>query len=370
LELGTSLELGAWNLEFCFEIHHNMKNKVRWGVIGSGGIARRRTIPEGITTAANAELVGVFDVNQQANTEVARQFHAQSANSIEELLRADLDAVYIATPANLHTQQACQAAAAGKHVFCEKPLGLTAGEVKRMVKVCRKAKVNLGTAFMMRYHSQHQVALRMIQQGRIGQPVYARAQLSCWYPPIPGAWRQIPKLGGGGALMDLAGHCLDLLEMFFGPVTSVSCMTNRTVHRYAAEDSGAVLARFKNGATATVDTFFCIPDNSSKNRLELYGSHGSILAQGTIGQGDAGEMVAFLEGTKAYDAKQRRTAGGGLVIAPKPVNTYRAEIEAFSQALLDGHSTRESALAGLRSQMILEACYKSAKTRREVRIDP
>jgi predicted dehydrogenase len=346
-----------------------MKTKIRWGVIGSGGIARRRTIPEGIAAAANAELVAVFDVNSQANREVARQFSARPANSIEDLLQAGLDAVYIATPANLHTQQASQAATAGKHVFCEKPLGLTTAEVKRMVKVCRQAKVNLGTAFMMRYQSQHQAALRMIQEGRLGKPVYARAQLSCWYPPIPGAWRQIPKLGGGGALMDLAGHCLDLLEMFFGPVTSVSCITNRTIHRYAAEDSGAVLARFKNGATATVDTFFCIPDNSSKNRLELYGSRGSILAQGTIGQGEAGEMVAYLEGEdKNYDASQARAAGGSLIIAPPPVNTYRAEIEAFSQALLEGRKTSESALAGLRSQMVLAACYQSAKTRREVRI--
>ncbi len=343
--------------------------KIRWGVIGSGGIARRRTIPEGIVPAANAELAAVFDVNQKANEGVACQFNTRAAASIEELLKSDLDAVYIATPAHLHTKQACQAAAAGKHVFCEKPLGLTTVEVKRMVNVCRKAKVNLGTAFMMRYHSQHQAALRMIQMGKLGKPVYARAQLSCWYPPMAGAWRQIPKLGGGGALMDLAGHCLDLLEMFFGPVTSVSCITNRTVHRYAAEDSGGVLARFKNGATATVDTFFCIPDNSSKNRLELYGSRGSILAQGTIGQGEAGEMVAFLEGEdKGYDAQQARAEGGGLVIAPPPVNMYRAEIEAFSQALLDRRKTTESALAGLRSQMVLAACYRSAKTRREVRI--
>jgi len=343
--------------------------KIRWGVVGSGGIARRRTIPEGIVPAANAELAGVFDVNQQANEAVARQFNARAVATIEQLLQSDVDAVYIATPANLHTQQACQAAAAGKHVFCEKPLGLTTTEVKRMVTVCRKAKVNLGTAFMMRYQSQHQAALQLIQEGKLGQPVFARAQLSCWYPPMAGAWRQIPKLGGGGALMDLAGHCLDLLEMFFGPITSVSCMTNRTVHRYAAEDSGAVLARFKNGATATVDTLFCIPDNSSKNRLELYGSRGSILAQGTIGQGAAGEMVAFLEGEdKGYDAQQARAEGGGLVIAPPPVNMYRAEIEAFSQALLDGHKTTESAHAGLRSQMILAACYQSAKTRREVKV--
>lgn len=343
-----------------------MKTKIRWGVIASGGIARRRTIPEGILPARNAELVGGFGRNKKTNAEVAREFGAHAAASLDELLALDLDAIYIASPNHAHLEQTRMAAAAGKHVLCEKPLGLNVAEAKRMMQLCRKAKVNLGTAFMMRFHSQHQAALRLIQSGKLGQPVFARAQLSCWYPPLPGAWRQIPKLAGGGALMDLAGHCVDLLEMFFGPVTAVSCMINRTVHSYRTEDSGVVLARFKNGATATVDTFFCIPDDSSKNRLELYGTRGSILAQGTIGQEDGGEMVTWLEGAKPYNAKQARTTDGGLVIAPKRVNTYRAEIESFSQALLDGRDTEESSRAGLRSQIILAACYESARRRKEI----
>jgi len=345
-----------------------MKAKIRWGVIGSGGIARRRTIPEGIQPASNAELVSVWGRNPKTNAEVAQEFGARAAKTIDALLAEDIDAVYIASPNHAHLEQTRRAAAAGKHVFCEKPLGLNVAEAKRMMHLCRKAKVSLGTAFMMRYHSQHQVALRLIQDGRLGQPVYARAQLSCWYPPMRGAWRQVPKLSGGGALVDLAGHCLDLLEMFFGPVSAVSCMIGHTVQRYATEDSAAVMARFKNGALATVDTFFCIRDASSKNRLELYGSNGSILAQDTIGQGDKGEVVAFLEREGDYDPSQARPAGGGFLIAPPPVNTYRAEIEAFSQALLEGRDTEESALRGVRSQVILAACYNSARLKREINI--
>jgi predicted dehydrogenase len=345
-----------------------MKAKIRWSVIGSGGIARRRTIPEGILPASNAELVSVWGRNPKTNAEVAQQFGAHAAKTLDALLAQDIDAVYIASPNHAHLEQTRHAAAAGKHVFCEKPLGMNVAEAKRMVEVCRKAKVNLGTAFMMRYHRQHQVALRLIQDGRLGKPAYARAQLSCWYPPIRGAWRQVPKLSGGGALMDLAGHCLDLLEMFFGPVSAVSCLIGHNVQSYPTEDSAAVLARFKNGALATVDTFFCIRDHSSKNRLELYGSDGSILAQNTLGQDAAGEMVAFLEGAGKYDAKQVRTTGECLDIAPPPVNTYRAEIEDFSQALLDGRDTKESALRGLRSQLVLEACYKSARTGKEITI--
>ena len=346
-----------------------MKRRIRWGVIAPGGIARRRTIPEGILPASNAGLVAVWSRSPKTTRETAKQFGAHPARTLDELLAMDLDAVYIASPNHAHSEQTRRAAAAGKHILCEKPLGMNVAEARLMVQLCRKAKVNLGTAFMMRYHSQHEAALRLIEQGRLGKPVFARAQIAFWYPPIRGAWRQIRRLGGGGILMDVAGHCFDLLEMFFGPVASVSCMTYHTVHRYETEDNGVVLARFKNGALATVDTSFSIPDNSSKNRLELYGSRGSILAQNTLGQGDRGEMIAFLESdNQAYDARQSKSSGGGGVIAPKPVNTYRAEIEAFSQAILDGRDTKESALRGLRSQVILEACYKSARVKREVKI--
>jgi predicted dehydrogenase len=333
-----------------------MKQKIRWGVIGSGGIAKRRTIPEGILKASNATLVSVCGRDVKKNEETAKQFSAKPARTLKELLQTDIDAVYIGTPVHQHVEQTRLAAAAGKHVFCEKPLGLDVAEAETMIAACRKAKVNLGTAFMMRFHSQHQAAKKLIADGKLGKPVFARAQISFWYPPIPGAWRQVPAEGGGGALIDLAGHCLDLLEMFFGQVTSLSCMTNRTIHSYESEDSAATLARFANGALATVDTFFCVPDNGSKNRLELYGSQGSILAEGTIGQGEAGMMTLFSD------------SGSETKIIPPPVNMYRAEIEDFSQAILDGKSTTASTDAGLRSQMLLAVCYESARTGQQISV--
>ena len=339
-----------------------MSMKLKWGVIGSGGIAGRRTIPEGITKAQNSELSVVFDINQQANAEVAKEYGAGQAASINELLDADLDVIYVATPAHLHAEQVRACAEAGKHVLCEKPLGMTVAEAEGMIELCRQKGIKLGCAFMMRFVAQHQEALRLINEGRLGRPVYARAQLSCWYPPIEGAWRQDPATGGGGSLIDMGGHCIDLLEMFFGRIARVSCFINNSVHNYKSEDSATAMLCFENGALATVDTFFCIPDNSSKNVLELYGSNGSILAQGTIGQGPAGRMVAFLEQDgKDYDAQQSRSAAEGLAIEPEPVNTYQAEIEEFSRAVLEDREPVISGELGLRSQKILTACYESAR---------
>lgn len=346
-----------------------MAEKIRWGVIGSGGIARRRTIPEGIAPAGNAELASVFDVDARANADVAAAFGAEAAPDLDALLGADVDAVYVASPVNAHFGHVLACAAAGRHVLCEKPLGMTPDEAEEMISACAAAGVRLGCAFMMRYLAQHQAALELVRGGRLGKPVYARAQLSCWYPPMEGAWRQDPALGGGGALMDMGGHCIDLLEMFFGPVAAVNCFAGNTVHAYASEDSAVATLLFENGATGTVDTFFCIPDNASKNALELYGSGGSILARGTLGQGEAGEMTAFLEeGPGEYDAQQARADGGGIAIAPEPVNMYRAEIEAFSQALLDGTPPPVGPEAGLRSQKTITACYESARTGRTVQI--
>ncbi len=284
-----------------------MSRKIKWGVIGSGGIARRRTIPEGIWKARNAQLSAVFDINRQVNAEVAKEFDARRAANIGDLVDGDIDAVYVATPAYLHAEHVRAAARAGKHVLCEKPLGMTVAEAKEMIALCKEMGVKLGCAFMMRFVAQHVEALKLIQQGRLGTPTYARAQLSCWYPPIKGAWRQDPAAGGGGALIDMGGHCIDLLEMFFGNVAKVSCFISNIVHDYKSEDSAVATLFFENGALGTVDTFFCIPDNSSKNVLELYGSRGSILAQGTIGQAPAGEMLAFLEpDSRDYDAGQAR----------------------------------------------------------------
>jgi predicted dehydrogenase len=341
--------------------------KTKWGVLGSGGIARRRTIPEGITKAANAELAAVYDTNQSVNEEIARQFGAKACESEEDLLASGCDVVYIASPNSFHCAQARRAAEAGKHVLCEKPLGMSVQEAEDIVNTCAQHKVKLGIGFMMRFHAQHQEALKIVREGRLGKLVFARAQLSCWYPRMAGAWRQDPALGGGGSLIDMGSHCIDLLEMFFGPVRRVFCTTGSLVQSYKAEDTAVALIEFVNGAKAVVDSLFNVPDESSKNRLELYGSYGSILAEGTIGQGEMGEMSACLQkSAKGYEASQTREFSEGMRIAPSPVNMYRAEVEAFSEAVLQDTDPPVDGPAGLWSQKVMAACYESAKEGRPV----
>lgn len=208
--------------------------------------------------AKNAELIAVYDIDSDITSTVAKENKVLATKSIEELLAVEVEAIYIATPAKLHFKQALLCAKAQKHVLCKKPLGLNTHEAKAMIETFNKEGVALGTALMMRFQTQHQAALQAIKDNIIGKPVYARAQLSCWYPPIEGAWRQDPSTGGGGSLIDLAGHCIDLLEMLFGKVKKVGCFINNTVHNYKSEDSACAMLYFENGAMATVDVFFCI----------------------------------------------------------------------------------------------------------------
>src|SRR5437870_2075714 len=155
--------------------HFAMNRTLKWGIIGSGGIARRRTIPEGFVPARNAHLVSVYGTNAITNKEVAKQFNALAVDSLDALLASDIEAVYIASPVQAHLAQVLASAKAGKHVFCEKPLGRSVAEAEQMVSGCRESGVQLGTAFMMRFQSQNQAAAKLIQEGKLGKPVYARA---------------------------------------------------------------------------------------------------------------------------------------------------------------------------------------------------
>jgi len=346
---------------------------VRWGVIGCGGIAYRRTIPEGIIPAKNAELIAVMDVDEDKLKEVSQKYQVRAYSTEEELLNdKEIEAVYIATPVYLHAQQTILAARAGKHVLCEKALALTIKDCQNMINVCRKNKVKLGIGLMMRYHAYHCKAQEMVKKGLLGKIVFCRAQLSCWYPDIKGAWRQIPELGGGGSLIDMGSHGIDVLETIIGSkVKEVSCFIDTLAHHYPVEDTAVVILRFDNDALGVVDNCFSIPDASSQNRLEIYGTKGSILAEGTIGQSPGGQMWAYLEKeTKGYDARQiREIISIRKEIKVVPVNMYQAEIEDFSRCIEEDLPPSVSGEDGLWNEKVILACYKSARTGKLVTVD-
>jgi predicted dehydrogenase len=341
--------------------------KLKIGVIGAGGIARRKAIPA-IAQCQNCEVVAVM--NPSKSDEIARQFGISKAYSNEADLLADPDvaAVYIASPVNVHARQIIAAARAGKHVLCEKPLTMTLDEADAAIEACEDAHVIMQEGYMMKFHGAHRAIKALIDGGRIGKIVYMRAQLSCWYPPIKGAWRQDPRTGGGGALFDMATHLYDLLEHFAGPVRRLACFTRSHVQGYASEDLATTLLEFAGGAQGTVDVSFCVPDEASKTRLEIYGSGGSILSEGTIGQGADGTLQGMLSvGSSGYDASQNKDLARAFQTIPyERVNPYTAQFEYFADCVMNRRAPEINNAVNARH--IVELALQAYASSRENRV--
>ena len=336
--------------------------KVKMGVIGAGGIARRKTIP-GILEAEHCELTAVMDVVNVE--EIAAEFGGVKAYTSETDLLDDPDvqAVYIATPANVHYDQIAAAAKAKKHVLCEKPITLNTEQTEAAVKVCQDNGVFLQEGYMMKFHGAHKAIRGIIDEGKLGKIVYVRAQLSCWYPPMEGAWRQSPAAGGGGSLIDMATHLYDLLEFFGGPIKRLVAFTGNLVQDYKSEDSATTLLELESGAHATVDTFFCVPDESSRTRLEIYGSKGSIFTEGTIGQSVGGTAEGiFGLGEGGYDATQDKDVDRTFQPIEFPqINPYTAECDYFAECILKNRPPEiNDGANALRITRITELAYASA----------
>jgi len=347
--------------------------KIGWGVIGAGGIADRRTIPEGIVPATNAELVAVMDVSEERVRAVSAKYGdvPWTTQESELLAREDVQAVYVATPTYRHCQQTVNALLAGKHVLCEKPMAMNLAECEKMIQVATENRLTLAVGYMMRFHAWHRLLQRMVAAGELGQLVMGRAQLTCWYPRIEGAWRQIPEQGGGGSLVDMGSHCIDVLELFLGRTTEVTAFTGTLVQDYPVEDTATVLLRFQSGALGFVDAHFNVPDAAAVNMLELYGTKGRVTGQGTIGQMSTGKMVACLaREEKGYEAAQVREGGVEEVIAPDDApNIYQSQIEDVSDAILTGRPPTVPGEDGMWNLRVVLAAYESAQTGKAVTVE-
>lgn len=340
-------------------------SKVKWGVIGAGGIADRRTIP-GMMLAKNAELVAVMEVNKELAEKIRAKYNAKRAyDNVDDLLAdEEVQAVYIASPVIYHKEQVIKAANAKKHILVEKPVAFSVEDGKELVELCKKNNVLIATGFMMRFHAYHQEMKKLVSEGKLGQIVSCRAQLTCWYPDIPGAWRQQFATSGGGAMMDMGVHCLDLIQYIVGSkAKKVVGFTDTKTFKYEVEDSASVIVQLENGANVYIDAYFNIPDAAAKGRMEIYGTKGSILAEGTIGQVEGGKVeVVISDDTLGYDAQQNRVDVKPIELNVTLGNMYTKEIESFSNSILNGTPLEVPAEDGIQIQEVVEKAYESSKT--------
>ena len=336
--------------------------KIRWGVIGAGGIADRRTIP-GMMLANNAELIAVMEVNEEFAESLRAKWNAKRAytSDLELLADPEIDAVYIASPVFLHAQQAKAAADAGKHILIEKPLAMTAEEGQQVIDYCNAKGVQIAAGLMMRFGSYVQVMKQKIAEGKIGRVVSGYSQFTCWYPDMPGNWRQSKKNGGGGAMMDMGVHCIDLMQYITGSkVCQVAAFHDTLSFQYEVEDSSMVLLRLENGAQCVVQSNFNIPDAASKWRLEFFGDQGRLIGENIIGQIDGGKLDALFCGNAGgYNAQQDTLDVAGEQIDVEFGNMYTREIESFGNSLLTGAPLEVPAADAVYVQRVMEAAYRA-----------
>lgn len=335
--------------------------KIKWCVIGAGGIADRRTIPA-LMKDEGAELVAIMDRVPEVARSVGEKYGVPYYTDEEKMLASvECDAVYIGTPVFCHNDQALTALKYGRHVFVEKPICMTAAEARELVDAFRAAGKQLTVGYMMKHHNLHELAKEKIKAGDIGNVVSVRAQFSCWYPDIPGAWRQTKALGGGGAFMDLGVHCAELIEYLLDEeIAEVKSFTATNTFNYEVEDSAVVIFRTKSGILGTIESYFNVSDAASESKLEVYGNSGYLIAHGTLSQVEGGELTHLYAPQGEYSAMQNRVAGVPTKYEGGGADLYLKQISAFENLIREGVTDYYYADRAVHIQELVDKIYENA----------
>jgi len=354
--------------------------RIRWGILGCGGIVDRRTAPA-INRARNAELVSVRSRDIEKAKKYAEKHGAKKYFShLDEFLGdGETDAVYLATPPSVHAELVRRIAHSKKHILCEKPMAMTLAECREMVDECRKEGVKLMIANNMRFNPVHLKIKEIIEKRLLGNLVLARAQGSFYYPPDPKAWRLQTESVGGGPLVDTGIHCVDLLRWFCGEVTEVSAVTDNVIFDYSVEDTAIVTMKFANGGFGIVES--CYSTRYVENALEVYGSKGTLLAKRSIWTtSEPAELRGFFNQTRRPHqgrylpppwAQNSSLGGWGSLVKRyyfQPRNTYTAEVEHFGECIEHDRSPLIDGAEGLKDLQVVRAAYKSSIEKRTVKI--
>jgi len=286
----------------------------------------------------------------------------QHTTDMEAAIRhADTDVVVVALPNQLHEQAVSAAAAAGKAVLCTKPLGRTAAEAARMLATVEAAGVFGGYLEDLCYTPKTLKAVAAVEGGALGDVTWVRSRET--HPGPHSAWFWDGRLTGGGAIIDLGCHCIEIIRNFVGkgnrPV-EVLCHTDTLVHPIADEDNAIALIRFESGAIGQFEVSWTFRGGMDL-RDEVAGTLGTIWLNHFLRTGF--EMFTA-GGSGGYVAEKAETAAGWLF----PVGDEVSElgyVDMFSDMLdsMDtGSAPRETFYDGYVVNSIMDAAYRSAKS--------
>ncbi|MDD2431012.1 MAG: Gfo/Idh/MocA family oxidoreductase [Firmicutes bacterium] len=338
-----------------------MANKVKIGVVGAGAIAENAHLAGYALIPDLCEIRAICDVNKERAEEMAKKFNIPEVytDHKEMLAKADIDAVSVCTPNCTHAPITIDACNAKKHVLCEKPMATTVEECEAMVKAAEANNVQLMVGFTHRFYNYNQKAKELIQSGVIGKPFMARVRFAHEGPyiswPAKSDWFFNKELAGGGALLDMGIHALDILRFLIGEIKDISANLKTLVRNIEVEDNAVCAVNFENGAMGYVEVGW-----SSKTGvlgIEIYGDDGSMI-------------VDYNTPIRIYVDKKKEIGGPGWVeLKQYTGGGWDAEMKAFVQAIISGTPVPVDGDDGLVGVKIATAAYKSNDEGRRVDVE-
>jgi predicted dehydrogenase len=316
---------------------------LHWGVIGCGDIARKRVLPA-LTSLPNCRVTAVTREQADKAQTCAEEFAIPKAyNTLQELLQDDeIEAVYIATPHYLHAEQTIQAAEAGKHILCEKPMAMNSEECDAMIKACEEHGVKLGIAYYRHYYPVIHRIKDVLQQGLLGKPIVVQINAFEQFNPAPDeprSWLSDPSRSGGGPMNNIGCHRIEICIDLFGAVKNVFSRTANILYDLDVEDTATTILEFSNGpiCTITVTSAASEPQDSLHIFLSEGSIHVPVLNKGTIIEQSPTDKL-----TEKY---------------PPPSNVHRPVIEDFTRAVLEDREPLVTGEIGKAVTQVLDSIY-------------
>lgn len=327
---------------------------LRWGILSTANIASKMMVPALHETDV-AELVAVASRDGQNARQWASQHDIpRSYGSYEALLEdPEIDAVYVPLPNHLHKEWTVKSADAGKHVLCEKPLGLNVEECREMIDACERNDVVLMEAFMYRYHAQFGRLKELAEDEAIGKPSAVRASFCFPLASVqrPDDIRWQPEMGGG-SLMDVGCYCVNVARALFEAEPSEVFARSYEHPDFPGVDASFQgLLSFPGDRIATIDSSFVV---NAQQTVEVSGPEGLIRAQGIFNPPRPNVALEISNGldtrTETFDWHCR----------------FHREVEHFTACVQAGRSPDTDGAHAVGNMRTIEALLASARTGQSV----
>ena len=334
----------------------NTGKKLRIGVVGVGGMGKRwaqvaqEHLDSSLTLLCHPDRAKADAFGQQFQTESCTDWH-------DVVARADIDAVVVATPHVLLTQVAQAALRAGKHVFCEKPGGVSSAEIQKGIDVATKNKLRYRVNFNIRLHPAVAAAKSKLDEGLIGEPMFLRAIYGhAGREGYEKEWWCDKDISGGGELIDQGSHVIDLANWFLGPFEDQATFLATGFYPIAPmEDNAFLLLKNSSGAIAQLHASWTHWKKTF--RLELFGKNGYLIVDGLGGQYGLEKLT---HGQRAFGRDAPKEEVWEFPSEPgKPDTALKESWNEFIRSIRDGKDHGPSARDAVAALKVIESGYKA-----------